>query len=110
MEKLTWYVIQLPQQEGKIQKVVVGGKRLCLLLLRGKLYATGSRCPHAGADLSQGWCEEGKLVCPYHRHRFDLQTGKGDVGQGNYIDVFPVREENGKWYVGFRKPWWKKIF
>jgi len=110
MEKLTWYVIQLPQQEGKIQKVVVGGKRLCLLLLSGKLYATGSRCPHAGADLSQGWCEEGKLVCPYHRHRFDLQTGKGDVGQGNYIDVFPVREENGKWYVGFRKPWWKKIF
>ncbi len=109
MDKLIWYPIQKPQQEGKICQMMVGGKKLCLVVVDGKLHATGSRCPHAGADLSQGWCEEDKLVCPYHRHRFDLHTGKGDPGQGNYIHIFPVKEKNGQWYVGIAKPWWKRM-
>lgn len=109
MDKFIWHPIQKPGHEG-IYKITIDGKKLCLVVQDGTVYATGSRCPHAGADLSQGWCEEGRLVCPYHRHRFDLQTGRGDVGQGNYIHVFPVREEDGQWYVGVEMPWWRKIF
>lgn len=110
MDKIEWFVIKKPQREGKIEKIEAGGKKLCLILWDGQLYATSSRCPHAGADLSGGWCEEKKLVCPYHRHRFDLRTGKGDAGQGDYIDVFPLKEEGNQWYVGIKKPWWKNIF
>lgn len=37
--------------------------------------AAADSCPHRGARLSQGWVEDGCLVCPYHGWRFD-PTGK----------------------------------
>lgn len=109
MGNIEWFVIKKPREEGKIEKIEVGGKKLCVILIDGQVYVTSSRCPHAGADLSKGWCEGKKLVCPYHRHRFDLQSGKGDAGQNNYIDVYPIKEENNQWYVGMKKPWWRRL-
>ncbi len=111
MEKLEWHVIPtLPSSDVEIKKIKVAGKAICLVRTKGKWLAVGSRCPHAGADLSQGWCEGNKIVCPFHRHKFDLQTGKGDVGQGNFINTYPLKEENGHLYVAIRKPWWKTLF
>ena len=110
MDRLEWHVIVPPKKEGEILKTKVGGKALCLLFSHGQLYATAARCPHAGADLSQGWCEEQKLVCPYHRHRFDLKSGKGDAGQNNFVQVYPTKQEQGSWYVGIKKNWWSTLF
>jgi nitrite reductase (NADH) small subunit/3-phenylpropionate/trans-cinnamate dioxygenase ferredoxin subunit len=31
---------------------------------------------HAGAPLKNGWCERGKVICPFHRHEFDLISGR----------------------------------
>ncbi|PTL76926.1 Rieske 2Fe-2S domain-containing protein [Vitiosangium sp. GDMCC 1.1324] len=43
----------------------------------GQRYAINRYCPHQGADLQEGWVEEGRfLVCPRHRWRFDL-TAEG---------------------------------
>jgi len=43
----------------------------------GQRYEVNRYCPHQGADLKEGWIEEGRyLVCPRHRWRFDLQ-GEG---------------------------------
>lgn len=110
MDKLSWFPAIVPTREGQIKKVDVGGKSICIIREAGKFYATSSRCPHAGADISQGWCEGGKIVCPYHRHKFDLESGRGDPGQGDFISTYSLREENGKWFVGIPKPWWKTIF
>jgi UDP-MurNAc hydroxylase len=39
-------------------------------------YTVNRYCPHQGADLKEGWIEEGRyLVCPRHRWRFDLEAG-----------------------------------
>ncbi len=103
---MKWHKINLPAEYG-ISSLKVEGKKLCLIYEEAKLQVTSSKCPHAGADLSQGWCENGKLVCPYHRHQFDVETGKGDPGQGNYIKTYPTKFENGSWYVGISSPWWK---
>lgn len=108
-DRIAWFAIERPEEEGKIEKMTIGGKKLCVFLWNGKLHATSSRCPHAGADLSTGWCAGEKLVCSYHRHRFDLNTGKGDEGQGNFIDVFPVKEENNQFYVGIKQSWWQRM-
>jgi nitrite reductase/ring-hydroxylating ferredoxin subunit len=32
-------------------------------------------CPHEGADLAQGYIEDGKLYCPWHSLAFELKTG-----------------------------------
>jgi len=82
----------------------------CLIKSNSIWKAFSEKCPHAGAALSGGWCENGRIICPYHRHAFSLENGRGDAGQGNYMKLYPVKDEGGKMYVGVEKPWWKKIF
>lgn len=33
-------------------------------------------CPHQGADLLEGWIEEGKVVCPWHGCKIAPKTDK----------------------------------
>ena len=46
---------------------------------QGKISALPNACPHLGAMLSEGWCEENSedhsstVVCPYHALKFDGQ-------------------------------------
>lgn len=101
--------MHIPQTDG-IQKVKVGGKQVCIIRHQHKVYATSVRCPHAGADLSGGWCEAGRVICPYHRHAFDLETGRGDEGQGDYIHVYPLEKRGASWFMGMRESWWNSLF
>lgn len=106
---MNWIEIPGPisLEDQHIQKINIAGKSICIIVNEGKVTATSARCPHAGADLSSGWCEKGRLICPYHRHAFDLQTGRGDPGQGDYIRIYPLKFENNKWFVGMKKPWYR---
>lgn len=109
MKKLDWYELDVPEKDG-VYAVVLKSKMYSLVVQHGDIYVLSKRCPHAGADLSQGWCEDHKLVCPFHRHKFDLVSGRGDPGQGNYINSYATKLEGGQWYVGFPKSWWKNLF
>lgn len=82
-----------------IAKVKAGGKYICLVYSHENWYALNSRCPHAGADLSHGWCDNGKLVCPVHRYSYDLATGKGAPGQNDYIKMYPIQLRDDGVYV-----------
>lgn len=98
--------------EDFVTKIKVEGKTFCLVRYNDKFYATQAKCPHAGADLSFGWCKQGKLICPYHRYSYDLETGKGSEGQGDYINIYPIEVRKDGVYVGLpeRKGWLKKLF
>lgn len=74
----------------------------------GKIFALSAKCPHAGGDLTQGWCKEGKLVCPVHRYTYSLETGKGSEGQNDYIDSYPVEVKDGEIFVGIT-PFWERF-
>ncbi|HWV74243.1 MAG TPA: Rieske 2Fe-2S domain-containing protein [Pseudosphingobacterium sp.] len=93
-----------------ITKIKLVGKTICLINDGNKLYATGSKCPHAGADLSLGWCEKGQLVCPYHRHAFNLENGRGAEGQGNYVTVYPLKKEDEEWFIKIKVSLFRKLF
>lgn len=95
-----------------VHRVDAGGKKVCLIRNGGVFYATQVHCPHAGADLSYGWCRDGKLICPYHRHEFDLETGSGAEGQGDYLETYPVEVRPDGVYIGLKERWgWlKKLF
>lgn len=90
-----------------IKLVTVSGKKLCIVKEGQRIFAVQNKCPHAGADLSQGWCDKGNLVCPYHRHEFNLETGRGAPGQGDYINTYPVEIREEGVYIGIKEPWWK---
>jgi nitrite reductase/ring-hydroxylating ferredoxin subunit len=88
-----------------IKKVKAGNKSICLVGYEGKIFALSAKCPHAGGDLSQGWCNNAKLICPVHRYSYDLHSGKGSAGQNDYIDTFPVKIEDDAIFVGISNFW-----
>lgn len=106
---MRWYKIPGVKNTGQpfIKRVKADGKTICLVGYEGKIFALSARCPHAGGDLTQGWCKEGKLICPLHRYSFDLETGKGSEGQNDYIDSYPVEVREDDIYVGISSFWEK---
>jgi 3-phenylpropionate/trans-cinnamate dioxygenase ferredoxin subunit len=111
---MTWLKIfdtEILQHNDFIRPIQVQGKKLCLIKSEAEFFVTQLRCPHAGADLSLGWCKDGNLVCSYHRHEFDLKTGRGAAGQGNYINTYPVEVRDDGIYVGLpEKGFFQKLF
>lgn len=108
---MKWYAIPdiKPSEKPFIKKVKVGGKNICIVNYNNTLYAVGATCPHAGAELSGGWCREGKITCPFHRYSYDLKTGKGSPGQNDFIVSYPVELRNSEIFVGIASFWDKLL-
>lgn len=87
-----------------LSEVKANGKRLCLIKSQGKFHATQYYCPHAGASLAFGRCKEGKLICPHHRYEYDIETGRGNPGQGDYITVYLTEIRDDGVFVGLPEP------
>lgn len=106
---MNWYKISgiVATEKPFIKKVKAGGKTFCLVGYEGQIYALSAKCPHAGGDLTGGWCKDGKLICPLHRYSFSLQTGKGSEGQNDYIESYPVEIRDAVIYVGISSFWEK---
>ncbi len=112
---MAWYKVieQADLSQPFIKKVKAGGKSICLVNNNGQLFALTAVCPHAGADLSQGWCNEQRLVCPRHRYEYDLHTGKGVPGQNDYVNTYAVKIEGTDVYIEIKlwtesvKSWFK---
>lgn len=90
--------------------VKVEGEKLCLVKHQGEVYVVQNSCPHAGGILSGGWCKEGHLICPVHRWGYDLKTGRGCEGQGDYIKIYPTEVRPDGIYVGLKQSLWKRFF
>jgi nitrite reductase/ring-hydroxylating ferredoxin subunit len=109
---LSWYKIydfkthgNDPQQLNSVRTIEVNEKRICLARLSDGYFAIDDKCPHAGARLGLGKCdEEGNVVCPVHRYRYDVKTGKGR--QGDFVDSYSVETRIDGVYIGFKKKWW----
>jgi len=106
---MKWYQVPDLKITGRpfIKRVKAGGKTFCLVRYENEVFALSARCPHAGGDLTQGWCKDGKLICPIHRYSFDLKTGKGSEGQNDYIDSYPIEIRDGLVYIGITSLWEK---
>jgi 3-phenylpropionate/trans-cinnamate dioxygenase ferredoxin subunit len=83
-----------------IGEVKAEGKRLCVIKSGDRVYVTQYYCPHAGAPLAFGKVGNGKLICPYHRYEYDLETGRGNPGQGDYIELYPVENRADGIFAG----------
>ena len=111
MPDLRWYKIEEKIPEGDfIKQVIVDGKKLCLVRHQEKFHLLQNNCPHAGGILSGGWCEKGLLICPIHRYGYDLENGRGAEGQGDYIDIYPLKEEHDGLYAGIIHGLFRRFF
>lgn len=108
---MKWMKIPIPTpKEDQVCQIVLEGKKLCLIKNQNEVYVVQNTCPHAGGTLSGGWCKEGNIVCPVHRWEYNLKTGRGAEGQGDYIKIYPIEVREDGIYVGFKEPLWKRFF
>ncbi len=61
---------------GHMKAVKLEGKEILIANVDGSYHAIGSRCTHAGADLSKGSLDGNIITCPKHKAKFDVITGK----------------------------------
>jgi 3-phenylpropionate/trans-cinnamate dioxygenase ferredoxin subunit len=95
-----------PQRLNTARTIDIEGIRLCMTRTEQGYFALDDKCPHAGARFGMGgYCENGLLVCPVHRYKFNVQTGQGL--QGDYVKTYAtVKREDGV-YVALEKKWWQ---
>ncbi|MCB9193733.1 MAG: Rieske 2Fe-2S domain-containing protein [Flavobacteriales bacterium] len=105
VDRVRWCPIEddrvLGLGEGALLHVKVRGRDICFVQLGGELHALADRCPHQGKRLSGGWCEEGYVVCPWHRFHFEPASGHARHGVCANVEVFPVEEREGRPWIGF---------
>ncbi len=75
---------------GSVGEYDAAGVAVCLANSNGQLAAVDNACPHRGGPLSEGWLEEGKVVCPWHAWAFDLTTGECPEERSK-VKVYPLQ-------------------
>ncbi len=114
-ETYTWHRLFEPWQleqmfeKRQVLPLNVDGKKICLGKLGDGYHALEDTCPHSGASLGKGWCDEhGNVVCPIHRIKFNMRTGENVSGEGYYQPTYPLQLREDGLYIGFsNKKWWK---
>lgn len=90
---------QIP--EGVVRRMFVGEVEIAVSRRAGTVYATSNYCSHLDCLLSSGKVTEDGLLCSCHGSVFDYETGEPlSPPATRPITVFPVREEDGRIWVG----------
>lgn len=79
--------------------VKIGNKNIALFRHQGQIYALEDRCPHQAAPISEGYVENGYVVCPHHGWKFKLDDGSFIGNELVLISTFPVKEQQGAIYI-----------
>lgn len=84
-------------EEGYMYPFEVDGEPICLIMIKGKVFAFSDNCTHISGPLNEGELEGYCLTCPWHGAQFDIRTGKVLRGPARQdILTYPVKiEENG---------------
>jgi nitrite reductase (NADH) small subunit len=85
--------------EGGCLAADADGLPIVLVRLEGVVTALENRCPHAGAPLSEGFVEPGRITCSWHGWTFDAATGASLDDPSLSVPAFEVLVEDGHVYV-----------
>lgn len=97
--------------EGQIVPIEVGGQKLLLARAGGRFHAAARKCPHLGFNLCRGSIEDGAIVCPLHKAKFDLDSGAIQrdpkllfikMTAKNDLAIHPVKVEGDEVFVALR--------
>jgi 3-phenylpropionate/trans-cinnamate dioxygenase ferredoxin subunit len=81
--------------------LILGARRICLVLHKDRLYAVQDNCTHSRASLSQGVVNfAGEIVCPLHSYCFSFKTGRESNERAADLEIFPIKEDESGVYLG----------
>jgi nitrite reductase (NADH) small subunit len=61
----------------------------------GRVFAADNACPHRGGPLSEGVLGGGKVICPLHAWKIDLETGRC-AGEDACVRLYEVEIIDGR--------------
>lgn len=61
---------------GEMKKYDVKENEVTIINLSGEFFAFEDRCPHMNSPLHLGSLEGDEIVCPLHKARFNIRSGK----------------------------------
>jgi 3-phenylpropionate/trans-cinnamate dioxygenase ferredoxin subunit len=90
-------------KENNIASIQIDGKSICVIKTKNGLKACSSRCPHAGGDLSSSFLDKREnIICPVHNYRFNLNNGRDTNGEGYFLKIFRVEENQEGIFIELR--------
>ena len=108
-KKYKWYKIadtiaELSTTENGLQEIEVGSKKICIAIKEEAVQACAAKCPHAGGQMSHGYVDAlGNIVCPLHRYKFLLETGRNTSGEGYFLKNYPVEKRENGIFIGIEE-------
>jgi toluene monooxygenase system ferredoxin subunit len=81
--------------DGEMRGLVVAGRKVLLLRVRGEIHAYEDRCPHLGVALSEGALADCVLTCRAHLYTYDATTGAGLNPKTTRLRVFEAVVRDG---------------
>ncbi|MBX2811882.1 MAG: Rieske (2Fe-2S) protein [Myxococcales bacterium] len=99
-ENWVWVAESGSLVEGVPISRTVAGQSVLIVRYGGQFWGVEDRCPHRDVPLHKGQVVDGCIECPLHGWRFDLPCGRGITVPGTSIRSFPVKEIEGRLYLG----------
>jgi nitrite reductase/ring-hydroxylating ferredoxin subunit len=84
---------------GEARPFHVEGYDIAIFNTGDDVYAIENRCPHMGAELSDGELVSNSVCCGDHGWIIDLQTGEVKNREGIQVATFPIVVENGEVFI-----------
>lgn len=92
--------------EGTSQIFTVEGREIGVFRRNESWFAIDNHCPHKGASLAVGQCDETTVTCPWHHWKFDLHTGDAIGRPGFRVSTHVLEERDGELWVKLSdEPW-----
>ena len=83
---------------------IVHGEEIAVFRFRdGRIFAVANKCPHRQGPLAEGVIGNGKVICPLHGHKFDVQTGQGSEPH-ECVRVFKTWIDQGQIFLEYINP------
>lgn len=93
-------ILAIDWQANNMAVVEVGGKKITLILHQEQLFACAHKCPHASGIMAHGFIDSlGKITCPLHKYKFNLDNGRNTSGEGYYLKTYKVEVDEEGVYV-----------
>ena len=74
----------------------VPGRSVAIFRDGDRVFALQGTCPHAGGAMADGWVDDGEAVCPLHRWRFKLSSGRCTTGPGPSLHRYRCEVRDGR--------------
>lgn len=109
-KRVKWYKVFSTEKEAE-EKVAINkgvavdieGNQICLIHASDGFYAIENRCPHQQAPLHQGTCaEDDFFVCPFHRLRIHMKSGKVEKDTYEAIKTYEVKISKDGLFIGIK--------